>query len=173
MERTRTYVFPRQEPGAAGHLPLVESLRDTPERLRALLAGVPEEGMRRHPGEGGWSMIEVAGHLRNSAEVQHQRLHMMSTQHDPVLPAHGNEGVPDQFADADVAEVLADIARFRADTVSLLTTLVNWNWARSGRHPTRGRLSIRQYVEWIAEHDAEHLAELARLRDAALAAPTA
>ena len=48
--------------------------------------------------------------------------------------------------------------------VRLLTTLVNWNWARTGQHREAGRMSIRQLVEEMIDHEAEHLNDVRRLR---------
>jgi hypothetical protein len=166
----RPYLFPREEPGTGGHLHLVEALRSMPAELRRLLHDVPDEALRRRPADGGWSMIEVAGHLRDYAELEYRCLYMMSTQHDPVLPLIDNDAsVRDHgYQSADLESILAGVEEFRAETVALLTTLVNWNWARSGQHFLYGRLSIRQYVERIIEHHAEHLADLRRMREAAL-----
>lgn len=166
----RPYLFPREEPGTGGHLHLVEPLRSVPAELRQLLSDVPDEALRRRPPDGGWSMIEIAGHLRDWAEMEYLRLYMMATQNDPLLPTLDNDASVREHAyqTADLESILASMEQFRAQTVSLLTTLVNWNWARSGQHPLYGRLSIRQYVERIIEHNAEHLAELRRMRETAL-----
>jgi hypothetical protein len=60
--------------------------------------------------------------------------------------------------------MLAELAGVREKTVRLLTTLVNWNWARTGQHREAGRMSIRQLVEEMIDHEAEHLNEVRRLR---------
>jgi len=52
----------------------------------------------------------------------------------------------------------------KAENNQLLTTLVNWNWARSGQHLEAGRMSIRQIVEHMVEHEAAHVADIRRLR---------
>ena len=47
----------------------------------------------------------------------------------------------------ELSEMLDELRGYREKTVSLLTTLVNWNWARTGQHLESGRMSIRQIVE--------------------------
>lgn len=168
MTSPRAYIFPREEPGAAGHLDLVEALKSVPAQVRALLATVPEETLRAPAAGGGWSIIEIAGHVRDYTEVEYRRLYMMATQNDPVLPAFDHDAsVRDRdYRSAPLSPILDEMAAHRAQTVELLTTLVNWNWARSGQHPVNGRISIRQYVEDIIHHNGVHLADIARLRDA-------
>jgi hypothetical protein len=53
--------------------------------------------------------------------------------------------------------------RRRAAIVEMLTDLVHWNWARCGRHEERGRISIRQLVDFAIAHDDAHLAQLRAL----------
>ncbi len=163
------FTFPRNEPGTQGHLDLVEPLRAMPHALVDLLRGIGEAEELRRPADGGWGIREIVGHLRDAAEVYHKRLYMMSTQADPVLEPYD----PDAFAkDHDylgrtLEEMIGALREFRADTVALLTSLVNWNWARSGQHLERGRVSIRQLVEHMIEHEHEHLEDIRRLRASA------
>jgi hypothetical protein len=95
---------------------------------------------------------------------------MMSTQTDPMLEPYD----PDAFAaehaylERPIGELVEKLQHWRAETVQLLTTLVNWNWARTGRHVETGRVSIRQLVEHMIEHEQEHVA---RIRELAASAP--
>ena len=66
-----------------------------------------------------------------------------------------------------VEDMLREMEVFREKTVNLLTSLVNWNWARTGQHRDTGRTSIRQYVEYMVEHEGQHLADVRALRAAA------
>ena len=159
------FTYPRNEPGTTGHLDLVEPLRALPKQLAEISSGVTDAQARIVPGEGEWSLKEIVGHLRDNAEVDHKRLYMMSTQTDPILEPYD----PDAFArehnyiDRDLDEMLREFAEFRAKTVFLLTSLVNWNWARTGQHLESGRTSIRQLVEYTIGHEAEHLENARRL----------
>jgi hypothetical protein len=166
-ETPNVFTFPRNEPGTMGHLDLVEPLRNLPRDLREALAGITERDAAYRPAEGAWCIREVVGHLRDAAEVYHQRLYMMSTQTDPILEPYD----PDAFArdhgymTRPIEEMLRELELFREKTVNLLTSLVNWNWARTGQHRERGRTSIRQLVEHMVAHEAdEHVAEIRRLR---------
>jgi hypothetical protein len=160
------FTYPRNEPGTQGHLDLVEALRTVPRDVANAVKGIREAEARYRPEEGAWCIKEIAGHLRDAAEVYHKRLYLMSTQTDPVLEPYD----PDAYArdhnylERDLGEMLAGMEEHRARTVRLLTTLVNWNWARTGQHLEDGRMSIRQIVELMIDHEAGHLAEIHRLR---------
>jgi hypothetical protein len=160
------FTYPRNEPGTQGHLDLVEPLRLLPRELADALKGITEaEATRRDPADA-WCIKEHVGHLRDFAEIEHKRLYMMSTQTDPLLEPYDQDALVTEhrYMECDVTEMLRELAEFRAVTVELLTTLVNWNWARTGQHAETGRTSIRQMVEYMIDHEAAHLAEIHRLR---------
>jgi uncharacterized damage-inducible protein DinB len=162
------FTYPRNEPGTTGHLDLVEPLRILPKHLMDALNGITDAQARIQPGEGAWCLKEIVGHLRDACEVYHKRLYMMSTQTDPILEPYD----PDAFArdhkyiDRSIDDMLRELREFRLQTVHLLTTLVNWNWARTGQHLESGRISIRQLVEHMVEHEADHLADARKLATA-------
>lgn len=166
------FTYPRNEPGTTGHLDLVEPLRTMPGQLAESLKGVTGAEALFRPADGAWCIKEQVGHVRDYCEVQHKRLYMMSTQTDPVLEPYDEDAYARDhaYAERDLDEMLREIAAIRQDTVGLLTSLVNWNWARAGQHTELGRMSIRQLVERMVAHESEHLAEVRALRAAAVAA---
>ena len=169
MNKPNVFTYPRNEPGTTGHLDLVEPLRALPSDLERELVGVTEREALYRASADAWCIKEIVGHLRDAAEVYHKRLYMMSTQTDPVLEPYDQEAYVTEHAylSRDIGEMLGELAQHRSRTVQLLTTLVNWNWARTGQHLEAGRMSIRQMVEHMVEHEAEHLADIVRLRAAA------
>jgi hypothetical protein len=164
------FTFPRIEPGTQGHLDLVEPLRALPRVLEDELKGITEAQAAFRPAPDQWCIRELVGHLRDAAEVYHKRLYMMATQTDPVLEPYDQEAFAREhgYMERPIDEMLVELRTFRAETVQLLTTLVNWNWARTGQHLEAGRMSIRQIVEHMVEHEADHVEEIRRLREARL-----
>jgi len=163
------FINPRNEPGTQGHFDLVEPLRALPKQLEDALKGITEAEATYRAAAGAWCIRELLGHLRDAAEVYHKRLYMMSTQTDPVLEPYDQEVFAREhgYMTRDIGEMLSELRAHRAKTVLLLTSLVNWNWARTGQHLEIGRVSIRQIVEHMVEHEADHLGEIHRLRVAA------
>jgi hypothetical protein len=160
------YTYPRNEPGTLGHLDLIEPLRALPEELARELRGISErEALYREAPES-WCLKEQLGHLRDYAEVTHKRLYMVSTQTDPRLEPYDQDAYAREhrYTEREVDQMLIELRDHRAATVELLTSLVNWNWARTGVHTELGRMSIRQMVERMIRHEAGHLADVRRLR---------
>jgi DinB superfamily len=162
------FTYPRNEPGTTGHMDLVEALRAIPRNLAGELNGITDAEAAFRTTPDSWCIREIVGHVRDAAEVYHKRIYMMSTQPDPVLEPYDQEAWATEHAymTRSIDDMLRDLAEWRAETVQLLTTLVNWNWARTGQHTERGRTSIRQIVEHMAEHDAAHLHDIHALRAA-------
>lgn len=145
-------------------LDLIETLKHLPDQVAAETAGLDEAALRARPGDGGWSIKEIVGHLRDMAEVWHKRLYMTWTMTDPLFPGFdGEESVrANSYQDADLADLIADMRQWRLRTVDLLSHAVDWT--RTGQHGAYGRRSLRQWAEFVAEHDAEHLASIRALK---------
>jgi uncharacterized damage-inducible protein DinB len=153
----------------AGRLEIIEALRLLPERVSEEVKGLSEEELRFRPGEGEWSLKEVVGHLRDFAEIDHDRLWRMITQERPFLPGYDQEALVRErnYQDADLPAVLDELASFRRQTVQVLTELVDANWTRTGRHQERGISSIRQLVDNLVRHEAMHLEHIRALKQQA------
>ena len=150
----------------ADRLEIIEALRVLPERVREEVGGLSEEQLRFRPGEGQWCVKEVIGHLRDFAEIDHDRLVRMISMESPLLPGYEQEALVRErnYREADLDVVLGELAAFREQTVHVLTELVDANWARQGRHEETGRMSIRQFVERLVRHEAMHLEHVRALK---------
>ena len=163
------FTSPRSEPGSAGHLDLVEQLNTMTSTLRQELAGLPEHALTHRAKAKEWSIKELLGHLCDASHVLHERLFRAIKLEEPRFEGYDQEAlVRERNANnARIEDLLAEYAAQRAETVDMLADLVHWNWARCGRHPERGRISIRQLVDRAIAHEADHLAQLRRLKAAA------
>jgi uncharacterized damage-inducible protein DinB len=155
----------------ASRLEIIEALRLLPERVSEEVKGLSEEELRFRPGEGQWSLKEVIGHLRDFAEIDHDRLCRMITQERPLLVGYDQEALVRErnYQEADLQVVLEELASCRRETVQVLTELVDASWTRTGRHQERGTFSIRQHVEHLVRHEAMHLEHIRALKQQAAA----
>jgi hypothetical protein len=165
------FTYPRSEPGSGGHQDLVEKLNAFRIRLRSEIEGVTEEALSHRPGDGEWSIKEIAGHLCDHAAHLHRRLYRISKQEEPRLPAWDEHDalVARDAQSKPIDSLVEEFVSQRGETVELLADLVHWNWARTGRHEQLGRISIRQLVDRAVAHDENHLAQIRALKDAAKA----
>jgi hypothetical protein len=167
--------------------PLAERLarlRATPERLRALVDAAPPDVARQRPSPAAWSATEILCHLRDVEELFQLRVHTILADDDPLIVTLGARpedlaawGIRDgiahpldparwaedrQYASADPGAALAAFARRRADLLRVLGGLSPAQWARTGRHSQRGRLSLGDWMASLAGHDDNHLEQLTR-----------
>jgi uncharacterized damage-inducible protein DinB len=147
-------------------LEIMEALKHLPDRIAAEVAGLSESVLRYRPAEGEWSIKEVVGHLRDSAEVWHKRLYTVTSLTDPLFVSFdGEQWVRDRnYQESNPAQVLAQMHDQRLQTVDLLAHSVDWT--RVGQQPGVGRRSLKQFAEFLIEHDEDHLAQIRRLKEA-------
>jgi len=160
------------ENAMTAHAEIIERVRGLPARIAVEIDGLSEAELSWRAAEGGWSIREVCGHLRDVGEWWVHRLHMMVTQTDPVLPSFDQEASVrgGRYQEAEVAAVLGEMTRLRLEVVGILSGLAPDGWERTGRHETRGRITIRQAMEFVIQHDEGHLDQVRELKEKASAA---
>ena len=141
---------------------LVDALADTPQRLRALVAGRDADALERRPAPDAWSAFEVCKHLRDAVQVYGMRFKWMVLQDDPFLPNYEEDRWVADSPDgaAGVAQLIDELAAYRAETVRLLRALPPDGWLRSGRHELNGAVQLEMYVRHQIAHEELHLAQL-------------
>jgi len=154
------------------------------EDLGASVRGLDADAWSRRPDDRNWSPKEIVCHLRDVEELFVVRFMTMLAMDEPkilafsaapeTLAAWGIGGTishpldPDRWAEErqylanDGAKALSAFARRRRETLALLGGLSPAQWVRGGHHPSRGRLTIADYADALAAHDANHLAQLER-----------
>lgn len=147
-------------------LEIIEALKRLPDNVEAETAGVGEAVLRYRPADGEWSIKEIVGHLRDAAEVWHKRVYMTASQTDPRFPGwDGEASVRDHFYwEADLRLMIDEMREWRARTVETLTEAVDWT--RLGQHGEIGRRSLKQWGEFMVQHEAEHLESIRQLKQA-------
>jgi hypothetical protein len=145
---------------------LLKALREAAHELESQLWGLDEEGLRWRPSDDGWSLKEIAAHLRDCEEHFVACLELIIAKDNPRLPAFdGDALVLDRdYRDADLYDALERFSYQRQRSVSML-----WgpgdDWERAGLDPYRGPVTIAQLAREQSEHDLEHLWQARRLRE--------
>jgi len=153
----------------ADRLEMIEALRLAPERVSEEVKGLDEEELRFCVGDDQWSLKEVIGHLRDFAEIDHDRLCRMIAEDRPFLPGYDQEALIRErnYQEADLQAVLGELASFRRETVRVLSELADADWLRTGRHEERGVYNVRQLAEQLVSHEATHLEHIRALKQQA------
>ena len=157
--------------GGRGMATLEEQLarmERTADDLAAAIRGVPEAALAKRPDGKSWCAKEVRLPPAGHRGVVHHLL--------PGHAGHGRAEVPraaSPIAGRRTAstcgttrgEALAAFRRRRAESLAFLRHLKPADWDRGGVHPTRGRMTMRDFVGLMAWHDDNHLDQLKRALD--------
>jgi uncharacterized damage-inducible protein DinB len=142
-------------------------LRRTPSILRVWLLDLPDSWTRTNEGPETWSPFDIVGHL-----IHGERTDWM--ERVELILAHGDSRpfIPfDRFAQfkasrgKSLAELLDTFAELRDSNLTRLQSLrlKPEDFARPGRHPELGPVTLGQLLAtWVA-HDLNHLGQIARV----------
>jgi hypothetical protein len=157
-------------------LPLSEviaAVERGPEDLRAVAEGLTPGQLRHRPLEGEWSMKEVMAHLlKVERDLFLPRLRRLAREERPRFERFDPDGWASErdHREGDFAEEWRLFAAVRRETVTFLRGLPPGAADRIGLSAYFGPVTLGQYATHVAEHDQEHLLQLARCRAAALEA---
>ena len=143
-------------------------LSRTPDDLAAAIRGQSEAALVRRPDGRNWAPKEVVCHMRDIEELLMTRLTLMIATNGPQLVGFDPDKTPDRWAEErqylrnDIGEALAAFRRRREESLAFLRGLTPEQWDRSAIHPTRGRMTIDDFVALEIWHDENHLDQLRR-----------
>ena len=133
----------------------------------AAVKNVPDTQLTKRPDPKNWSAKEVVCHVRDTEESFMMRFLSIMAMDDPkFLPVEPDRwAVERQYQRNDVEEALAAFKARREETLRFLRGLKPEQWERGGIHATRGRMTLKDFVELMAWHDDNHLDQLKRALD--------
>ena len=140
-------------------------------RLRAVATSLDDTQRRRRPAPEDWGLNEVMAHLLHvETELFLPRLRQMATETLPrFLPFSPEPWARERDHSADPFDAsLAGFETARAATIAFLRALQDGGGDRLGVSGFFGPMSLAQYATHMADHDIEHLAQMARARAVAL-----
>ena len=141
-----------------------ELLHRTPELLRTLLVGLPEEWTHTADvPDDGWRPRDVVGHLITGELTDWIERTERILEHGTALPfdrfdrfAHA-----DRDADATLDDLVERFARLRAENLARLADLVtDADLDRRGMHPSLGEVTLRELLATWAVHDLDHVSQI-------------
>ena len=148
----------------------LERMTRTPDDLAAAIRGQSDAVLSRRPDGKNWAAKEIVCHLRDTEELFTGRFQLIMAMDMPKLVTF-DPSTPDRWAEErqylrnDASEALAAFRRRRAENLAFLRGLGPGEWKRGGVHPTRGTLTIDDWVTLMTWHDDNHLDQLVRARE--------
>lgn len=136
---------------------LIDNLEQYPARIQAIVAEASEEELRKAGPSGGPGAVETVCFMRDFEELFLERITAMIEEDDPRMTRVEDSLWPIErdYVNQDPLETLHDFIDFRRQVVELLEDLPINAWERIGRHPSMGKVTVRQYAERIVERDLD------------------
>jgi hypothetical protein len=142
-------------------------LERTPATLNSLLRGLPDAWTRSNEGEGTWSAADVVAHLIHAERddwIPRVRIILEFGETRP-FPPFDRAGYIQEGRGKPLDQVLDEFAEARSRSLGELTEmkLRPDDFARRGRHPGLGVVTIGDLLATWAAHDLNHLHQIARV----------
>jgi len=139
----------------------------TADDLAAAVKDVTDVKLSKRPDEKNWSAKEVVCHLRDTEESFMIRFQSVMAMDEPrFLPVEPDRwAIERQYARNDAQEALGAFKGRRDESLKFLHGLKPEQWQRGGIHATRGKMTVKDFVELMAWHDDNHLDQLKRALD--------
>ena len=142
-------------------------LARTPATLDALLRGLPEAWIHANEGDETWSAFNIVGHLIHAERTDWMPrvLIILQSGDSRTFDPYDRWGHVREAQGKQMAELLDEFARVRQQSLDGLRALnlQPVDFARRGRHPAFGAVTLGQLLATWAAHDLTHLHQLARL----------
>jgi hypothetical protein len=147
----------------AAHRALLDRMRATTTVVRQAVERARGGRFTEAPRTGEWSALETLTHLRDVVvHVYGLRIRRLLYEEAPVFADFDEEGYRRaSLARGESAEHLLDsVVGEHEQLARLLETLPDEEWARAGRHPSLGTMSIEFLARRVGEHAEEHAAQI-------------
>jgi hypothetical protein len=148
----------------AEHRGLIERIQTSAGAVRRAVEAAPPARLGVAPRPGEWSALETLTHLRDVVVfVYALRIRRLFYEDAPVFADFDEEGYrrASLARGEAVGDLLATVVSEHEQLARLLRDLPDADWARQGRHPAFGVMSIEFLAGRVGEHAEEHAAQIA------------
>ncbi len=143
---------------------LITKYAEGPSKLRAALAEVPAEAIQWRPAPGKWSVHEVIIHCADSETNAHGRIRTLVAEEKPVILGYDQDRWAQVFDyhSRAIPTAIATIEAVRANTLPIIESLTESDWAKVGTHSESGRYGAEDWLKSYGEHLEVHSAQIRR-----------
>ena len=134
-------------------------LRTQLDSLNFILRDASQQTIERTPPSGKWSARENLAHLARYHEVFLERLERILKEKNPQFSRYRAEDDPQwpEWSTLPATEVLARLRSLRTELINRVHHLSADQAARTGTHPTFGKMTVPEWIDFFLLHEAHHL----------------
>jgi len=145
----------------------LESLRQTPLDIAALLEGLSEKALSHPPEDGGWAIRNIVSHLRDAQGVLHFRLNLLLEHDNPSLESKAvfEWATKEEEHPPTTQEIFDTYRASRDESIAKLVGIPLNDWWRTGQHEEFGTVTLRQQVSYFGSHEITHFPQIEALRN--------
>jgi hypothetical protein len=143
---------------------LINRLAASPARFATLLSSLDDaDSLAIATTEGQWSPAEVMSHVRAANDILEPRLfHILVRDSTPLIGFDERRWLEVAgYASLPITDLLHTMILKRKELVHALRGLSPEDWQRTGTHEVRGPITVLDIATQIADHEDEHLAQIA------------
>jgi len=158
----------------AGKDPL-EMQRAAPGTLLRLIAGIPDEKLRRRLAPQKWSILEIIAHLAEDELTTSWRYRQMIELPGVTLMGFNQDlwAQLGAYASWSPQDALEMFRLLRESNLRLLSRLAPEQWNSPGHHSERGPISVRELARHMAAHDVNHILQIEGILNASASSASA
>ena len=149
----------------------LDAAEKSPKEIAAAVAGLSESILRYKPSPEKWCVLEVLGHLADAEIILGYRMRQMLADEKPAIAPIDQDAWTRNlnYLDCPPAELVAFYGLARHHNLRLLRRLTAADLEKSAYHPEMQRpMTVAEIVERIGVHGTGHLAQIEKLKKAAM-----
>ena len=140
----------------------IESIRETPAKLRAAARGLTDAQLDTPYRDGGWTARQVIHHVPESHVNAFIRFKLALTEDNPTIKPYDEDAwvkLPD-VARTPIESSLAFVEALHARWVALLDVMTDADFRRRLIHPERGGITLDTLLQIYAWHGPHHISHV-------------
>jgi len=145
----------------------IEILSSTPYLLETWLKGLGDEWVTKNEGPETWSPYDVVGHLIHGEKTDWiPRMQIiLSDKADKTFEPFDRFAQFTESKGKTLKELIAEFKTLRQKNIQVLLSknITSEMLDKEGRHPSLGKVTLRQLLSTWVVHDLEHIAQISRV----------
>ena len=144
---------------------LIDTIRTFPSRLAQVVDTLSDAQLDRRTDIDSWTVQQLVHHLADSHMNAFIRMKLILTEQHPTLKPYNQDAwvvLADETA-TPISASLAILEGLHTRWATLLASLSEVDWSRSGLHPENGEVTLDSMLAVYAEHGDDHIAQIQRI----------